>query len=188
MKLTFYSFLIILFITSSCEQVKVSTVHRRNFSKNVFEEEFAAAQVGCDTINNSVLVPDTKWLDIADKHLSDQNQRLHKMELNKILSVKERTFQHELILEKIENGAFLFRYTGIQTTTDTIRAMSMNKLGSLNLSKVDSSRIFSFEGESYYRVNKAKAKLADVETIYKKMRVEDKGRVVCKCDYYVENS
>lgn len=167
----------------SCESnVKESVIHRRNFSKNVFEEEFESVKVGCDTINMVVLIPNTKWLSISSKHISKDDPTLHNFELNKKLELKERTYDHALVLEKIDNGAFMFRYTGIQTVTDTLTAIELNKLDS----PLDSTKIFSFEGTKYYKVKETLENSNDVKTIYKSMKTEDKGRVVCKCDYYTE--
>lgn len=178
--LTIVVFSIFLF---SCESnIKESVIHRRNFSKNVFEEEFASVKVGCDTTNMLVLLPNTKWLTIDSKHVSNDDADQHTFELNKKLELKERTYDHALVLEKIENGAFMFRYTGVQVVIDTLIAIELDKQDS----ELDSSRIFSFEGTQYYKVKETLENSDEVKTIYKSMKTEDKGRVVCKCDFYVE--
>lgn len=184
MKSPFLFIVSIIFILSSCEQVKESTVHRRNFSKNVFEDEFASVQVGCDTFRNIVFLPNTKWIDIDDAHISHQNSDLHAFEMNKMLKATERTYKHELILEKVENGAFMFRYTGKQVFTDTILAITEKKANAISTLKVNPSRIFSFEGTSYLKLSNAQADSIKHETIYKNMNTVDKGRVVCTCDYF----
>ena len=176
--LTIFSLTLIFSCTSN---VKESVVHRRNFAKNVFEEEFASVQVGCDTVNMKVMIPNTKWLSIDSKYASKESPGLYSLELNKKLSLKERTYNHDLVLEKIENDAFMFRYTGVQVAVDTLYAVDLEKLDS----KIDSTRIFNFEGNKYYRVSKDLAGTDEVKTIFKSMRTEDKGRVVCACDYYL---
>lgn len=183
------SFLLVASLTilifSSCESnVKESTIHRRNFSKNVFEEEFASVQIGCDTIGMNVLLPNTKWLSIDSKYASKTDPELHTFELNKKLELDERTYRHELVLEKIQNGAFMFRYKGTQNIIDTLPSIKLDKLKLANNSKLDSSKIFSFEGIKYYKVNEDHSKSPDIKMIYKSMKTEDQGRVVCKCDYY----
>lgn len=178
-----YLFIILSFLLLSCQNnVQEKVVHRRNFSKNVFEEEFASVQIGCDTNEMTVLLPNTKWLDIDPKYRSPEDPDQHVFKLNKILELKERTFDHELVLEKIDNGAFMFRYTGIQTITDTLKAVELTELDAS--SKIDSTRIFSFEGTKYYKVAKELPESKEVKTIYKAMKTADKGRVVCACDYY----
>jgi len=186
MKLHLFCFSALVFLWSCDSNVKESTIHRRNFSKNVFEEEFGSVQVGCDTVNNKVLLPNTKWLNIDPKYTSKENPEVHTFELNKKLSLKERTYDHDLVLEKIDNGAFMFRYTGVQIVTDTLKVLAMADLAKSNISNIDSSRILFFKGVEYYNMKKSQVNSNDIKTIFKSMRTEDKGRVVCKCDYYTE--
>lgn len=185
----YYSLLLattISLILSACESnVKESTIHRRNFSKNVFEEEFASVEVGCDTVNMKVLLPNTKWLTIDLKHQSDQDPKLHAFSLNKKLELDERTYRHELVLEKIQNGAFMFRYKGIQNIIDTLPSMLLSNLNLTADTKLDSSRIFSFQGTEYYKLKESDTYPKNAKIIYKSMKTEDQGRVVCKCDYYL---
>ncbi len=189
MRFYLFSILISLITVSACgEKIKDRTVHRRNFSKNVFEEEFASVKVGCDTVNMNVILPDTKWIDIDDAYISNDDPKLHVLKMNKILKATERTFKHDLVLEKIQNGAFMFRYTGKQVTTDTLTVLKMSKVNILPGFKIDSSRIFSYEGRAYYNLTGAKVKPIESEIIYKNWNVEDKGRVVCTCDYYTTKS
>lgn len=174
---------IILFI--SCKNQGKATTHYRNFSKNVFEDEFATVKIGCDTINGVVLIPDTKWLDIHDAHLNSPSDSLHRFQLDQKFELTERTFQHELFLESIGKGHFMFRYNGIQSKIDTIRVLTVEKAKSILGSRFDSIYMFSFEGESYYKLNPKFPKNSNIKTIYKDQRIEDKGRVIAKCDYYV---
>jgi len=181
----FFSVLFIILL--GCQSnVKESTVHRRNFAKNVFEEEFASVQVGCDTTDMEVLLPNTKWLKIDPEYASKRDLELHVFKLNKKLSLKERTYEHDLILEKIDNGAFMFRYTGVQTVIDTLEAINLSDFENKLDAKMDSTKIFGFEGKHYYKLNETQARLTDSKTIYKTMRTEDQGRVVCKCDYFID--
>jgi len=166
--------------------VKESTIHRRNFSKNVFEEEFESVEVGCDTIGMKVLLPNTKWLSIDQRYQSDHDPSLFVLQLNKKLELTERTYRHELILEKIQNGAFLFRYKGIQSIIDTLTSIQLDKVKLEQSTKLDSSRIFSFEGTEYYKLNESDGIPKEAKVIYKSMKTEDQGRVVCKCDYYID--
>jgi len=152
----------------------------------VFEEEFASVQVGCDTVNMEVLLPNTKWLKIDPKYTSKKDSELHVFKLNKKLSLKERTYDHDLILEKIDNGAFMFRYIGKQSVFDTLEAINLSDFETKIDAKMDSTKIFGFEGKQYYKLNETQARLIESKTIYKAMRTEDQGRVVCKCDYYID--
>lgn len=170
---------------SACKKQGKSTTHYRNFSKNVFEDEFATVKIACDSINNIVLIPDTKWLDIDDKHLNSPSDSLHRFEFDKKFELTERTFQHELFLESVAKGHFMFRYNGLQSNPDTIRVLTIEKAKSILGSRFDSIYIFAFEGESYYKLSPEFPKNNNIKTIYQDKRIEDKGRVIAKCDYFV---
>jgi len=174
-----------------------STVHRRNFSKNVFEEEFASIEIACDNDKQSVLLKNTKWLKIDDAHLNPIGDGEYLFEKNKKLRILERNFEHDLYLEKVENDAFMFRYTGIQNVIDTVEAVNITNQ-SIDKSNIDSTRLFSIESRKYYEVRPEDApskpssevgfQLLEekVETLYRNNRTVDKGRVVCKCDRTVK--
>lgn len=179
------STILALLILGSCKSKGESTIHYRNFSKNVFEDEFATVDIACDTFNNIVLIPDTKWINIEDVHLNTPSDTLHRFQIDQKLKLTERTFQHELFLESIGKGHFMFRYNGLQSITDTIRVLPIEKAKSIFQSRFDSIYIFSFEGQSYYKLSSDYPKNSNIKTIYQDKRIEDKGRVIAKCDYYV---
>ena len=173
-----------------------SVVHRRNFSKNVFEEEFASLEIGCDTTNQLVLLKNTKWLKIHAPEESNQENEVFPFKMNKALKVTERSYEHELHLERIQNGAFMFRYTGVQNIVDTVQAIDFEK-GVTEKSLADPNKIFNVKSKVYYELdsldlayldNAAKQnpdKLpAHILTLYRNNKTIDKGRVICKCDYF----
>lgn len=197
MKNILFVFICAVGIILSCQpDSSKSTVHRRNFSKNVFEEEFASVEIGCDTANNIVHLRNTKWLEIDEAHRAETNQGRFVFELNKVLSLTERDFKHDLVLERIQNGAFMFRYTGTQNVIDTIQAFDMNE-PVIDKDKIDSTRIFSIESKKYYELDSTdlayilkdpemvKHNVYDkVQTLYRNHKTLDKGRVVCACDTF----
>lgn len=182
MKFYLSTLLALLLSLTSCSNHSESVTHRRNFSKNVFEEEFASVKASCDTNEMFVLVPDTKWLDIDKEHLIVDHPDLHKMELNKRFKIKERNFDHELFLEKIQNGAFMFRYNSVQSSIDTVEAVLLTSIPEDQHDRIDPARKFSFEGKNYYAVIPGQDTVLLPKTIYRKFKTEDKGRVICTCD------
>lgn len=200
-----YLFLIlatIISVVACTPDSSESVVHRRNFSKNVFEEEFASVEIGCDTTNQIVLLRNTKWFDIDEVHQDPNDKELYILEKNKRLSATERKFEHDLFLERIQNGAFMFRYTAIQNNIDTVQAIDITN-EKIELTASDSVRLFYVEAKTYFDIeiedykpvspfllsetdgfrSPEKKYQENIETIYRNDKIVDKGRVVCKCDY-----
>lgn len=165
-----------------------SVTHRRNFAKNVFEEEFASVKIGCDTISQAIVLKNTNWLKIDEAHVLPNDNESYLFEKNKKLNLIERDYVHDLVLEKIDNGAFMFRYTGTQDLIDTVRAVALENFQKEVLSEIDSMRIFNIEKQKYYQLSPDSENFnpEDVKTLYRNNKTVDKGRVVSKCDYYIE--
>ena len=176
----------ILFGIGCTSDLAESVTHRRNFAKNVFEEEFASIEIGCDTTSQAIILKNTNWLKIDKSHALPDDSESYLFEKNKKLSLIERDYAHDLILEKIDNGAFMFRYTGTQDLIDTVKAVTLENFNKDVLSEIDSMRIFNIENQKYYQLSPDSKDYneEDVKTLYRNNKTIDKGRVVCKCDYY----
>lgn len=134
--------LLMIILSASCKSKADKVVHRRNFSKSFFEEEFAAVKIGCNQSEGTVHIPELKSLKIEKEFFSDADEK-YVFKKGEKFKMEENTFKHELFLEEIKDSAFMFRYNS--TLIDTLRR-------------------------------------ADSEEVTIQL-TDDKGRVICRCDY-----
>jgi len=101
-------FLALLF--EACKEAsKYPVAHRRNLSKEYFEDEFKKIKVTCDSVNQTIYFEKVQRFQIDDKFL-DKKRDDYRLKMKEKMPIKEGKFTHELYLEKVNPRAWMFRY------------------------------------------------------------------------------